>query len=114
MKTDRQGLGGCFFALEAVRKNICFFTHFSLDISPLDLKFLSQKYHNIFRLSTIYKVVVMLYRGFNNKIKEFLKLERIKTLKQIYKQLLRLIITDEPMIKTTTGKVKRFEEVKKM
>ena len=56
----------------------------------------------------------MLYRGFNNKIKEFLKLERIKTLKQIYKQLLRLIITDEPVIKTTTGKVKRFEEVKKM
>ena len=41
-------------------------------------------------------------------------MERIKTLKQIYKQLLRLIITDEPMIKTTTGKVKRFEEVKKM
>ena len=65
-------------------------------------------------MSTIYKVVVMLYRGFNNKIKEFLKLERIKTLKQIYKQLLRLIITDEPVIKTTTGKVKRFEEVKKM
>lgn len=31
-----------------------------------------------------------------------------------YKQLLRLIITDEPMIKTTTGKVKRFEEVKKL
>ncbi|MGN1333720.1 MAG: AMP-dependent synthetase/ligase [Anaerovoracaceae bacterium] len=31
-----------------------------------------------------------------------------------YKQLTRLIITDEPMIKTTTGKVKRFEEVKKM
>ena len=65
-------------------------------------------------MSTIYKVVVMLYRGFNNKIKEFLKLERIKTLKQIYKQLLRLIITDEPMIKTTIGKVKRVEEVKKM
>ena len=41
-------------------------------------------------------------------------MERIKTLKQIYKQLLRLIMTDEPMIKTTTGKVKRFEEVKKM
>ena len=56
----------------------------------------------------------MLYHGFNNQIKEFLKLERIKTLKQIYKQLLRLIIIDEPMIKTTTGKVKRFEEVKKM
>ena len=57
---------------------------------------------------------MMLYYGFNNQIKEFLKLEQIKSLKQIYKQLLRLIITDEPMIKTTTGKVKRFEEVKKM
>ena len=56
----------------------------------------------------------MLYYGFNNQIKEFLKLEQIKSLKQIYKQLLRLIMTDEPMIKTTTGKVKRFEEVKKM
>ena len=65
-------------------------------------------------MSTIDKVVIMLYHDFNNQIKEFLKLERIKTLKQIYKQLLRLIITDEPMIKTTTGKVKRFEEVKKM
>lgn len=29
-----------------------------------------------------------------------------------YKQLLRLNITDEPMVKTTTGKVKRFEEIK--
>lgn len=31
-----------------------------------------------------------------------------------YKQMLRIITTDEPMIKTTTGKVKRFEEVKKL
>lgn len=29
-----------------------------------------------------------------------------------YKQLRRIIVTDEPMIKTTTGKVKRFEEIK--
>lgn len=29
-----------------------------------------------------------------------------------YKHVLRLIVTDQPMIKTTTGKVKRFEEVK--
>ena len=41
-------------------------------------------------------------------------MKQIKTLKQIYKQLLRLIITNEPMIKATTGKVKRFEEVKKL
>ncbi len=31
-----------------------------------------------------------------------------------YKHMLRIITTDEPMIKTTTGKVKRFEEVKKL
>lgn len=30
----------------------------------------------------------------------------------VYKQIRRLIITDQPMIKTTTGKVKRFEEQK--
>ncbi len=31
----------------------------------------------------------------------------------VYKQLLRLVITDQPMSKTTTGKVKRYEELKK-
>lgn len=31
-----------------------------------------------------------------------------------YKHMLRIIVTDEPMIKTTTGKVKRYEEVKKL
>ena len=31
-----------------------------------------------------------------------------------YKHIKKLIITDEPMIKTTTEKVKRFEEVKKI
>ena len=29
-----------------------------------------------------------------------------------FKQIFRLIVTDQPMIKTTTGKVKRYEEVK--
>lgn len=32
----------------------------------------------------------------------------------VYKHMLRVIITDEPMIKTTTGKVKRYEEAKKL
>lgn len=41
-------------------------------------------------------------------------IDKINEAMPTYKQLLRLIITDEPMIKTTTGKVKRFEEVKKM
>ena len=31
-----------------------------------------------------------------------------------YKHIKNLIITDEPMIKTTTQKVKRFEEIKKI
>ena len=31
----------------------------------------------------------------------------------VYKQMLRLRVTDEPMIKTTTGKVKRYEEIKR-
>ena len=31
-----------------------------------------------------------------------------------YKQMLRIIVTDQPMIKTTTGKVKRHEEIKHM
>lgn len=41
-------------------------------------------------------------------------IDKINEAMPTYKQLLRLMITDEPMIKTTTGKVKRFEEVKKM
>ena len=31
-----------------------------------------------------------------------------------YKHIKNLIITDEPMIKTTTQKIKRFEEIKKI
>lgn len=30
-----------------------------------------------------------------------------------YKKILRVAVTDQPMVKTTTGKVKRFEEIKK-
>ena len=32
----------------------------------------------------------------------------------IYKQIFSLVITDQPMIKTTTGKVKRYEEAKNL
>jgi len=32
----------------------------------------------------------------------------------VYKQILRVITTDQPMIKTTTGKVKRYEETKNL
>ena len=31
-----------------------------------------------------------------------------------YKHIKKLIISDEPMIKTTTAKIKRFEEIKKI
>lgn len=32
----------------------------------------------------------------------------------VYKQILRVITTDQPMVKTTTGKVKRYEETKNL
>ncbi len=50
------------------------------------------------------------------RIEEIIRgdIDKINDTLPTYKQLLRLIITDEPMIKTTTGKVKRFEEVKKL
>ena len=35
-----------------------------------------------------------------------------KTLPQ-YKYIKNLVLTNEPMVKTTTAKVKRFEEIKK-
>ena len=41
-------------------------------------------------------------------------IDRINAELPVYKQLLRVITTDEPMIKTTTGKVKRYEEAKNM
>lgn len=50
------------------------------------------------------------------RIEEIIRgdIDKINDTMPTYKQLPRLIITDEPMIKTTTGKVKRFEEVKKL
>ncbi len=39
-------------------------------------------------------------------------LEKINDELPIYKQIRRIVITDQPMIKTTTGKIKRFEEIK--
>lgn len=40
--------------------------------------------------------------------------EKINDTMPTYKHITKLIVTDEPMIKTTTGKVKRFEEAKKI
>ena len=35
-------------------------------------------------------------------------------MKAMTQQITKIVVTDEPMIKTTTGKVKRFEETKKL
>ncbi len=39
-------------------------------------------------------------------------IDKINETMPAYKQIVKLVLTDEPMIKTTTGKVKRFEETK--
>ena len=41
-------------------------------------------------------------------------IDKINTTLPPYKQMMRIIVTDQPMIKTTTGKVKRYEETKNM
>ncbi len=50
------------------------------------------------------------------KIESLIKddIDKINRNLPVYKQVLRLVVTEQPMIKTTTGKVKRFEEVKKL
>ena len=39
-------------------------------------------------------------------------MDRISESLPVYKHILRTIVTDQPMVKTTTGKVKRYEEIK--
>lgn len=41
-------------------------------------------------------------------------IDKINETLPTYKQMLRVVVTDQEMIKTTTGKVKRYEEAKKM
>ncbi len=52
----------------------------------------------------------------HDEIKEVIKkeIDKINETMPQYKHVKRLILTDQPMIKTTTGKVKRFEEIKGM
>ena len=40
--------------------------------------------------------------------------DKINKTMPVYKQINKVIVTDEPMIKTTTGKVKRYEETKNL
>ncbi|MBR4074677.1 MAG: AMP-binding protein [Firmicutes bacterium] len=50
------------------------------------------------------------------KIEDLIKadMDKISEGMPVYKHILRTYVTDEPMIKTTTNKVKRFEEIKKL
>jgi len=50
------------------------------------------------------------------KIEAYVKadIDKINETLPTYKQMLRVVVTDQEMIKTTTGKVKRYEETKKM
>ena len=50
------------------------------------------------------------------KIEALIKadMDKISESMPVYKQIVRTYVTDEPMIKTTTNKVKRFEEIKKL
>lgn len=52
----------------------------------------------------------------SDKIHEIIKsdIDKINDTLPVYKHMLRLITTEEEMIKTTTGKVKRFEEIKRI
>ena len=51
-----------------------------------------------------------------DEINSFVKkdIDAINATLPVYKQILRVITTDQPMIKTTTGKVKRYEETKNL
>ena len=50
------------------------------------------------------------------KIEAYVKadIDKINETLPTYKQMLRVVVTDQEMMKTTTGKVKRYEETKKM
>lgn len=60
------------------------------------------------------------YKEENNLSEEELKEKVWNDIKEInkgltnYKHMKNLILTDEPMIKTTTAKIKRFEEIEKI
>ena len=50
--------------------------------------------------------------GFEEKVWNDIK--EINTTVPKYKHVKKIIVTDEPMIKTTTAKIKRFEEIEKI
>ena len=52
----------------------------------------------------------------NEELKEIFwqDIKEINKTMPTYKYIKNLVVTDEPMIKTTTAKIKRFEEIKKV
>ncbi len=66
----------------------------------------------------VYKADVLKEEGLTDAdaINEYIKkdINEINTTLPVYKQITRVITTDQPMIKTTTGKVKRYEETKNL
>jgi long-chain acyl-CoA synthetase len=66
----------------------------------------------------VYKADVLKEEGLTDAdaINAYIKkdIDAINETLPVYKQVLRVITTDQPMIKTTTGKVKRYEEAKNL
>lgn len=66
----------------------------------------------------VYKADVLKDAGLTDadEINAYIKkdIDEINATLPVYKQILRVITTDQPMIKTTTGKVKRYEETKNL
>ena len=70
-------------------------------------------------LKVVYKPDVMKETYGVTDIEEIEKIvradvDKINDTMPVYKQITKIIVTDEPMVKTTTGKVKRYEETKKL
>ena len=66
----------------------------------------------------VYKADVLKEAGLTDadEINAYIKkdIDEINATLPVYKQITRVITTDQPMIKTTTGKVKRYEETKNL
>ena len=66
----------------------------------------------------VYKADVLKEAGLTDadEINAYIKkdIDEINATLPVYKQITRVITTDQPMVKTTTGKVKRYEETKNL
>ena len=57
---------------------------------------------------------VLCNRNYRFEEKVWNDIKEINTTVPKYKHVKKIIVTDEPMIKTTTAKIKRFEEIEKI